>query len=166
MLTNVSWGQFLSLSAGAFAIYYLGIGLTCYRLELAGVLKGQKKSADPRAPKAPATVNFSPLALSEDEEEDDEEGYGLSLTNSGPDDEQALYDDADSLTTDLADLFYVCRCEEWEKTELESLLRKKLSQYPALAKSSLAPSFVGYIVDKAKEECSMEFTESEIKALW
>ncbi|MBW8683453.1 hypothetical protein [Chitinophaga rhizophila] len=160
MLHHVSWGQFFYISSALLASYYIAIGLLYYRLELLAIVKGSKKvDSISRPMPAPSLAVVGNSNYMDDEE--------LEFSAGDLDDrERQLFNDADSLNDELADLFYACKCEEWTKVELVPLIQKKLRQYPHFANSSFAPSFISYIVDKAQEDCEMLFTHDEIKQLW
>lgn len=160
MLHHVSWGQFFYLSSALLASYYLAIALLYYRLELFSIVKSNKKVHGISRPMpAPAVAPGSGISYVDEEE--------LEFSAGDIDDkERQLFNDADSLNDELADLFYVCKCEEWTKAELIPLIQKKLRQYPHFAQSSFAPSFISYIVDKAHEDCDMALSHQEIKELW
>jgi hypothetical protein len=169
MLHNISWGQFFTVSAGCLIAYYIGLGCIYYRWELLALVSGQRKLVTPpvRVTKNDASRSFSPLP----EEEEDDLGGSFAADTAGvlglnPDKERELTNDADCLIEELADLFYVCRWEEWTKAELVPLLKKKLRQYPQFGGSSFVPTFQSYIIDRAREECNMTFSVEEIKALW
>lgn len=154
MLKSVTWGQFFALSGCLLAIYYLIIGSIYYRKEVKNLVKGKRLAVSPPARQAATAVDASASYAGIDDIEDSDS------------EQSQIYEQVNSLTDDLGDLFNAAVAEGWDKEQTLALVGRKLANHQNLADTPFETSVNNYIVIQADKSGFTRVSAAQLRGLW
>lgn len=139
LLKNITWTQYLLITAGLITVYYIAIALLFYRTELLQALKG-------------ATKNQYQAGEQGDENLPDQ--YNGELM-----------DDLEGTVEDIAHRILVPGTKV-TKPELLRQLKERVANFGGLSRPGYRYALNHFIIDKAKENCGVDFSEEELEEEW
>jgi hypothetical protein len=151
MFSNISWQDYFMVVGITLTVYYLGIGLRFYSVELKTLLtgKGKVKLQNTDAQFFEDNIPSPP----ERQEE---------IVSYTEDDE---YAELEKLLSGLKGIIKDASEKRYVLPELKQMIRKILHQYPGVRTSNLRSSVNEFVVSEC-ENSGLSLTEEQIDTLW
>ncbi|OIV41731.1 hypothetical protein [Flavobacterium johnsoniae] len=148
MITNISWGSYLTAAGIAIIFWYLIILLKFYSGDLKKILSGEKKLQIPFQKKT--SKNIQDIK---------------SISDSFPKSFDTLRD-AEKLSERIKDAAKECSEKNLSKQQFENYLRMLLEEYPYVKISSLKENINQLIVSESQQYPNLLLSLSEADSLW
>jgi len=143
MLSKVSWGEYTIIMGILVVSYYFYIGVKYYRKEITALLNGKLKKNDQTVPNEKPKNSFKDSAITE-----------------------ASFDELEAIVNDLRYAVFDKAGRQVSKTELLSLLQRRLANYEGLQKPAFRVAINNNIITNAKDICGVVLSEEELNAAW
>lgn len=185
MLEAISWSEYTEYMAVGLAVWYGGLAATCYRPEIAGLLKGVKRRNDPgdTDTRPTATTYWTPTEVvpepkpsakgtvenSEDDRvENDDEREAFSRIPAGS---QATTGGASAISelhefVDCAQQAMLSVGSHAERGLLKQLLMELLKQYPRLLAEPERTTVKNFLLRESRLICNIIWDMKELETFF
>jgi len=143
MLSNVSWGEYLTALVILVIVYYFFVGSKYHQKEIKSFLSG-------KLPKKNKTAS----------------GNGQDKPTGENAMTDASFDELEAVVNDLRYAVFERAGRSVGKQELLNILKQRLAKYEGLQRLAYRVAINNAIIANAKEVCGIVFSEYELNSAW
>lgn len=157
MFTQISWGNYTTITIVLLLFYYLFIGFRYYRNDLIQLFTGRKISRDNRlgfTATESLSMDFPELDVKNTDPESSFEKPNIIRST------QLLADEINAFTVEAGR-------NTLQKDDIIQSVKLLVAKYPAIKNYSILRIVIDEVVIKAcKDNCSIHLSEEELSGLW